>query len=323
MKPAEYIIQSLKSLNTEEMEFSNGEEDLVNNIYKFLMSKKFRKYAVNPEFKEHILSAIKLCVSKKEPIKLNLVFGGYKLWRLEESPEIDWAELFSLIYYARWLKPICAIYKPGVWFDFYSDDVILEIMNNVPKQDTEKYIKSFKKLLAFIKPYLPDNLELTLNRVGDQYKDYEDFKNDLDQSIEKIKGEFGGLPTLTPQQIAAIDLNVKLKPGQIEDPKWREKVQLIHEGYARVSKRRPYYRVPDKIVVAMTSTKDTIAVGTTKTSVVKFWVGAGVLEKREDSYIENIFSPKQLDLREFKKKEISIDGLESKNFKRIKIVDNR
>jgi len=61
---------------------------------------------------------------------------------LPESPEVDWAEVFSLIYYTKWVKQILAIYKPGVWFDFYSDDVILEIMDNVPKEDTERYISS-------------------------------------------------------------------------------------------------------------------------------------------------------------------------------------
>ncbi|MDO8451848.1 MAG: hypothetical protein Q7S76_03185, partial [bacterium] len=88
------------------------------------MSKKYRKYAVNPEYIQHIRSAIESSVQRGDPIKLTLVFGGYKLWRLEEAPEVDWAELFSLMYYARWLLPIARVYEPGVWFDFYSDDVI-------------------------------------------------------------------------------------------------------------------------------------------------------------------------------------------------------
>ena len=162
MKPEEYILNSLKGLQSkEEISIPKTEAEFANQISKLLLSKKFRKYAVTPkEYLDHILSAISLSVSKNEPIKLTLVFGGYKLFRLKESPEVDWAELFSLIYYAKWLKPICTIYKPGVWFDFYSDDVILEIMDNIPKADTEAYIKSFRKLLEFIKPYLPVNLNM-------------------------------------------------------------------------------------------------------------------------------------------------------------------
>lgn len=320
MKPSEYIIGELEKLKTNPVVTTDG-KDLADLIYTLLLSKKFRKYSVNPEYLEHISSAIKTSLSNNGPIKLTLVFGGYKLWRLEESPEVDWAELFSLIYYTKWLKPIAAVYKPGVWFDFYSDDVILEIMDNVPKKDTEKYIESFKQLLEFIKPYIPANLKFTLNRVGEQYGSYDEFERDLEQSITKVKEALGNkLPTLTPEQSATVELNVKLSPHQEDDQKWKEKVFLTHEGYASISKRRPYYRTPDKIMIITRPIKDSIAVGTTKKSVVKFWIGAGLLEKINDSYIENIFSPNQLASNKTSIEEISIKGLESKNFKKIRIL---
>lgn len=320
MKPSEYIIQNLKSLKNEEVNVLDNSKELADQIYHFLLSKKFRKYATTPEYQKHILTAIKNSIAKNEPIKLTLVFGGYKLWRLEETPEVDWAELFSLIYYTKWVKPILALYKPGVWFDFFSDDVILEIMDNVPKEDTERYATSFKNLLEFIKPYIPDNLNFTFNRVGDQYDGYEDFKNDLAGSIDKVRAEYIGKP-ITSEQIVAVELNVKLKPGQDSDPKWQEKINLIHDGYSQVSKRRPYYRNPDKILIITRPVKDSLAVGTTKRSVVKFWIGAGVLGKNGDGYVDYVFSPKQLENGNLKKEAISIAGLDSKNFEEIRILE--
>lgn len=319
MKPNEYIQKKLDELKTKEILVDRGEK-IEDQIYRLLMSKKFRKFATNPEYFDHIRSAIKLNIEKNEPIKLTLVFGGYKLWRLKESPEVDWAELFSLIYYTNWLKPICSLYKPGVWFDFYSDDVILEIMDNVPKKDTEQYAITFINLLEFIKPYIPENLNITFNRVGDQYKTYGDFKKELYENIKVVEKELGGLPKLTPEQSKMIDLNVILTPGQEDDKNWQEKVFLIHEAYSRVSKRRPYYRTEDKIFVITRKMKDSIAVGTTKTSVVKFWIGAGVLKKNQDSYIEYIFSPNQLESGSFTEVECSIKGLDSRNFKTIRIT---
>lgn len=321
MTPAKYITDCLKQLKAKNTVVSNN-EDIVESIFRFLMSKKFRKYAVNPEYLEHIRSAIKSSVDKNEPIKLTLVFGGYKLWSLEETPEADWAELFSLMYYAQWLSPITSLYKPGVWFDFYSDDVILEIMDNVPKEDTEKYSQSFRKLLDFIKPYIPNNLSFTLNRVGDQYKSYEEFKIELEKSIESVRSELGGLPKLSDEQVGLVELNVKLKPGQADDPQWREKVFLIHEGYSKVSKRRPYYRTPDKVFIITRPIKDSIAVGTTKTSVAKFWVGAGALKKKGDSYKEYVLSPTQLKSNKFTKESMAISGLDSKNFKTIRVFED-
>jgi len=317
MTPKEYILQELEKLR----EFHSrkvADKNLADEIFKLLMSKKFRKYSVNPEYLSHICSAIKLNIDKKQPIKLTLVFGGYKLWRLKESPESDWAELFSLIYYTNWLKPICEIYKPGVWFDFYSDDVILEIMDNIPKKDTEVYTQSFKKLLEFIKPYIPKNLNITLNRIGDQYKTYDDFKKELEESINKVKKELDGLPKLSPEQIGLVELNVRLKDGQANDSKWREKVFLIHEGYSRVSKRRPYYRTPDKIFIITKKMKDSIAVGTTKTSIAKFWVGIGALKKKENGFIEYVLSPKQIESEKLIREDISIKELDGKNFHSIK-----
>ncbi len=321
MKPADYIIQNLESLKNGEVNLPDNSKELANQIYQFLMSKKFRKYSTTPEYQKHILTAIENSITKDEPIKLTLVFGGYKLWRLEETPEVDWAELFSLIYYTKWLKPITDIYKPGIWFDFFSDDVILEIMDNIPKEDTERYAASFKNLLKFIQPYIPDNLNFTFNRVGDQYDGYEDFKKDLAESIDKVKAESTG-QSLTSKQITAVELNVKLKPGQADDPEWREKVNLIHDGYSRVSKRRPYYRNPDKILIITRPVKDSLAVGTTKRSVVKFWIGAGVLGREGDKYVDYIYSPKQLENGGLKKETINIAGLDGKNFGEIRILED-
>ncbi|OIP22391.1 hypothetical protein COX95_01865 [bacterium CG_4_10_14_0_2_um_filter_33_32] len=192
-------------------------------------------------------------------------------------------------------------------------------MDNVPKEDTERYIQSFRKLLDFIKSYIPENLKFTLNRVGDQYASYDAFKEELFGNIEKVKEELNGLPKLTPEQIRLVDLNVKLKPGYDNDSEWREKVFLVHEGYSIVSKRRPYYRTPDKIFIITKPLPNSVAVGTTKRSIAKFWVGAGVLEKDNENYHMLVLSPNQLDQNKFQKESVDIKGLNGKNFHLIKI----
>jgi hypothetical protein len=322
MEPAHYILEKLEELKNMKTQPVSSGSNVEEEIFRLLMSKKFRKYSVNPEYKEHIHSAVKLNISKNEPIKLTLVFGGYKLWRLtEETPEVDWAELFSLMYYAKWLKPICDIYKPGVWLDFYSDDVVVEYMNTIPETETKQYIRSFRDLLQFMISYLPENFLITLNRVGDQYASLAEFRDDLDTSIDKVKESLGGrYPQLTPAQAAVIDLNVKLSPDQARDNKWREKTFLIHEGYTRISKRRPYFRTDDKIMLITRPANNSLAVGTTKRSVVKFWIGAGVLLRSEDGNVENIYSPSQLEKAGADWEPVNIPGLEGKNFRKIRVV---
>ena len=63
--------------------------ELVESIYKVIVSKKFRKYRLSDDQAEHIKRSIAINIENNEPINVTLVFGGYKLWRLEESPEAD------------------------------------------------------------------------------------------------------------------------------------------------------------------------------------------------------------------------------------------
>ncbi len=320
MSSKDYIIhklQELKSKNKIDLNLFSSEE-LTDFIFKTLMSKKFRKFAINTEYASHINWAIKNSIDNNLPIKLVFPFGGYKLWRLEETPEVDWAELFTLMYYAKWLKPVVEVYKPGVWFDFCSDSVIVERMNNIPKEDTEKYEKSFNDVLDFLKNYLPENMKFTLTQVGSFYEP-EEFEEDLKDKIEIIKKEFGGLPKLSEKQIHMVDLNVKLKDDQEKDPLWKEKVELIHQAYYAVSRRRPYSRSKEKILAFSNKMINCIPVGTTKTSIAKFWVGVGALIKKDDTFTESVLSPSQInDSSKFEP--ISIDNLNGKNFTKIRII---
>lgn len=322
MTAEDYIKSKLEDLKSmPEVSKPSSQEELVEAIFKAFTSKKFRKYSLGQEHADHIRSSIALNIKNNEPIKATLVFGGYKIWRLDETPEVDWAELFSLMYYTNWMKPVCEMYKPGVWFDFFSDDVIVPKLNNVSPNDTKAYQESFKKLLAFIKPYQPSNLNMTLNRVGDQYDSEADFEEDLDQQLKSLKTSLpGGLPELDDAARAVLDLNVRLTDEQKNDPKWYEKVQLLHDAYAAVSGRRPYYRTPDKLNIMTTPLNGMLSVGTTKDSIMKFWIGTGVLKPKDGEFRQLVLSPNQIKKTDYKWQPVSIEGLAGKNFLKIRIT---
>ncbi len=90
-------------------------------------------------------------------------------------------------------------------------------------------------------------------------------------------------------------------------------------GYAQVKGRRPYYRTPDKVNVMTTPFRGMLSVGTTKDSIMKFWVGSGILKPKEDGYRQIILSPGQLEKTNFKWETVNL-GLEGKNFKKIRII---
>jgi len=324
MKIKEYIEYKLNELksNTKELEVFSSDEELSNFIYKTIMSKKFRKFSVAPEYTDYIKESIDNSIKDKLPIRFSLQFGGYKLWRLEETPEVDWAELFALMYYSKWLKPIAEVYKPGVIFDFSSDEVIVERLNNIPKSDTQSYADSFGNVIKFLEDYIPENLKFTLTPTGSFYTP-EEFEKDLEDKTEKKKEEFGGLPKLDDQRKAMTELNVRLKPGQDDDPLWREKSELLHQAYYAVDKLKPYTGAKDKMRVSSYKLKgfNSLVVGTTKTSIAKFWVGVGALKSIGDTYKEYVLSPSQIEKTQLTKETISIEGLEGENFKGVKVFE--
>jgi hypothetical protein len=312
MTAQEFILERLKGIQAKKVEPAGDPADF---IFKTIMSKKFRKFSVSSETQNLIRTAIELNIKNGEPIKVAIPYGAYKLWRFEESPEVDWAELFSMIYYAYWLKPIADVYKPGVWFDFCGDDAILEMMNNIPPEETERYKSSFRSLLKFIQPYLPDNFQYTFNPVGERYGSKEEFLTDLDSKVEELKKKVR--PTLTERQIEMIKFNVNPKAGEELD---FEKNRLLHDAYMNVSKRRPHHKAADKIVICSTPFGGTsLPVGTTKTSVVKFQTGVGVLKKKEDIFIEYILAPSQIEKTNFVWEPVEITGLTGKNFHKIRV----
>ena len=178
-------------------------------------------------------------------------------------------------------------------------------------------------MLGFIHAYLPANFKLTLNRVIDQYPNQQHFEAELEENINKLTSIRQKEPiSLTPQQINMINLNVYLPSKSTLNLNRQQKIQIIHDAYSLATKRRPYYRNPNKIMVNNTSIPGAIGIGTTKTSVTKFWTGVGVLEKRDDSYIERIFSPQQLEqAQKLPHKTIKVDLIDLKNFKTIDIYD--
>src|SRR5260370_40029506 len=98
MKAQDYILSTLEALQ-KPIPFEEVTKDqLEKAIYAKVTSKKFRKYKLGADGVEITQEAIRLLVKENKPIRIFDMFGGNKLWRFEEAPEIDWAELFSFTY---------------------------------------------------------------------------------------------------------------------------------------------------------------------------------------------------------------------------------
>lgn len=331
MKPLDYLRNELqnsaKYTLTDDDKALLEKQGLENFIYAKLTSKKFRKWAVDESSEQQAKRAIQLNVSANQPLEFRYPFGGYKLWRMPSSPEVDWAEFFSIAYYAKYLAPVAAAYKPGIEFKFSSDDIIIERMDNIPVAETDAYFSSFNKLLEQFRQHFPANFKMDIVRIGDLYDDKEAMEQELAANVERFKQEYATADEEKKQKMYTMsELNIRWDGAKdLTTLSAQGKRQVIemgpiyHDAYCALSKRREFNRGEDKIVIFATVIPNAIAVGTTKSSVTKFWTGFGILEADSGDFKSRILSPSQLEALEGQRFElVPINWFGMQNFKDIR-----
>lgn len=260
-------------------------------------------------------------VKEQTPIVVTECFGGNKLWRFDEAPEIDWAELFSLMYFVDWMKTVAAVHKPGVIFDYFSQDLAVERLDNITRQELDAYSHTFIDMLDWIKPHLPDGVTVQYRRHRDMFDDESKYDSELGSAMKLyLKDNNDQLPVLDDAMKARTELNVRPKPGQEADPEWREKVELQHNAIFMTPTLGTYLHDPDLVWTCPTYYEDSIVTGSTKRSIAKFWAGVGALQRNKESYAELVLTPKQLASADFTWEDTHINGLTGKNFSRIRIL---
>lgn len=284
---------------TDEDKYFLDKNGTVEFIVRKLLSRKFRRWAIDDKTMGHIVSCVSACIKNNEPIPFIFSYGGYKMWRLPSHPHPDWAEMFSLSYYRDFLVAVSKVYKPGVKLYLFSDRYIAGMINNIPKESLKKYAESFDSLVKRLSDNLPDNVGISVVDIEDIYdkdelkSEFSDrldhfMKNGVDAAQERIKH----LQELSEMNIIwdgeedwhlLNDNEKKLKVTQ---------TPTYMDAYYNLTKRAEFVR-KDKIMISPLPLPLSVPIGTTKNSVVKFWNGVGVIESCDGIYNERILSIKQ------------------------------
>ena len=109
--------------------------------------------------------------------------------------------------------------------------------------------------------------------------------------------------------------------SQEEKEKFIERGALLHEALVKVPTIRAFSdKNPAMFSISCGSLPSVVSIGTTKSSITKFWVGTGVLEDRDGAYYDRILSPHQIEsMRQTPKSEVPIDLIPLKNFSSIDV----
>jgi len=227
------------------------------------------------------------------------------------------------MYYATWVKPILSFYKPGVVFDFYVDDLIMERISKYRRDEILSYQYSFQKVMDFIMSYCSENLRYKITTVSSRFSDENDFWNKLNIAVgkwekpEKIR--------LNESSIAMIDLNYRSSPNEELDVFWREEIMRIHDAHSAMEDRLKYREEISKILAMpyhFRGSDTRLFVGSTKDSIVKYWIGVGALRMKGEGFIPIVLSPNQLAKAKFSIQDVEIKGLDAKNFRKIRVLES-
>jgi hypothetical protein len=73
-----------------------SERGIEEYLFQKITSGAFVQWKPSKETREGLRATISSRINKNLPIKFGFPFGGYKLWSLPTSPEVDWAEFFNI-----------------------------------------------------------------------------------------------------------------------------------------------------------------------------------------------------------------------------------
>jgi len=301
-------------------------------IFQKLSSKKFRKWKLANECILKIEKAVKISITKKEPLHVVFFQGGYKLWRLPSSPEADWAEFFNFAYIIEYLSPIAKAYKYGVDLIYYIHTLLMEAHDNLTTEEINIYINSLQTLINEFNKYLPKKFKIRILKDADIYPREEYFKR-LEEGVNIAKETYKTLTQEKKDNYHSMgNLNIKWK-GKEDWSKLSqtERDKKIYRGVlyemsatSNLPKVMAIVKGDDKICLFTNPSPIFIGVGSTKTSITKYWIGFGVLESEVGHFYDRVLSPKQFELaKKIEHKKIIVNLFPLKNFKEIWVYSKR
>lgn len=322
----ESLLNTGKVALTDQDQHSIKQVGLEEWVLRRLLSKKFRKTKAEVECVERTKVAINNAIKNNEPLPVYFFQGAYKLWRLPSTPEADWAEFFNISYLLEYLAPIAAAYKPGVNLVYYMHTLLMEAHDNLTTEEINQYIGTFNGLLNIFGKKLPNNITISVLKDADIYP-REDYFPALEHGLIEAQKIYEAFP---PEKKADYVRMSKLNIKWQGKDRWdllskNDKEKMIYKsGLYEVSatlslpKVMEKVKAPENVLVFTKANPMMIGIGSTKTSMAKYWVGIGVLEWNKDKLQERVLTPSQWEkAKKLKHEVIKVNKSWGKNFKEI------
>lgn len=302
-------------INNKLLNVSDLPSELNGTMIDRLFAKKFRKYAIAPEVKENVSEKLNNILAKKLPLVFVPSFGGYKHWWSPTYPAIDWAEIFNMKFMLEYLAPIFLNYKDNTTtIEYESEEIILSELNNVPQSGLDEYTKTFRQACEYFNKLLNGRVTLKLSLAREQYKDYNFDKQKLLKRIDEMMPEYTqrfNSYEKDDQERRIIKAKTNFKLDGVKDYtnlseqekyklyKWS---RIFDEAFLDADfevRGNDFFEKENNIPLLFSfglgpGGETWLHIGSSKSSMVDFWAGTGILELRDDgNIIERIVSRNQ------------------------------
>jgi hypothetical protein len=328
------------TLSNEEEKVARGNPERF--IVQKLSRKKFRKQRLHPDTTRDITNKVSQSIKDSKPLHFVIPFGGYKhFWNLSH-PYPDWSELFTLKFLTEWTASVLAVHKPGVIIEFISEGIILPRMDNYPDDTIEQYSKEFTALLGMYKRYVPDTIDIRFFRIEDRYdkkKIVEEVEKLLPQSWDKWNGYSEAEKVVELRRSKrSMFWNGKEDLTQLSEQEKEKRIiesRLIELAYYDIEARQEflgdYFTRGNHIPICFSyglspdNTDHWITLGSTYASQVDYWIGRGILEERNNVFVNRIVSKDQYeriknDLQLYK---INFDLLPMGTYRSVEVISEQ
>lgn len=271
-------------------------EGISEYIYRKFTSSKFRASKVDDVYNKVLKTNIAYCVENEIPIIVNYGFGGTKNPHTPYAPHIDWAEVFNVFFLREYLKPIAAAYNPGVVLEYFSVALFQEFVNFIPQEDTNTYEKEFKALVEFANNFYPKNLAVKYSSLEDTH-DKQEIIEFMKKDVERRRKEWDKQSQdVIDTKLMRAERNAKINSDEPDFMEKRLHSALAHDAFgpeewATIPVK---WNNPDVIALGNNYTEGwAIRVKSAPGSIINFWAGTGILEKKGNSFLPKTLSSKQ------------------------------
>lgn len=282
-----------------------------NRVFNAVTSGKWRRTSMDAHSIADTRAKIEVAVRSGLDLGFSVPFGGYKSWRVPESPHLNWADIFALNYISRYGDSVARTVEIPIQITFSYVGRVMNIINNIPIKHQETYINEFRKAIVYFdRPHV----KMSLFDIVDLFPGIDALTASLWERYEDVRenwDEYGGeakkrLESASRNFMVCGEHDYSML-GERDLGRMILQSAMLCEALDSLPERRNFNKYSTRIqLVQVHGPKPAVHISSCETSANHFGVGRGVVEIRGGRCLQRIttaranWPPPEIPTRRFK-----------------------